>query len=116
MCKYPVREIEILVRSERGSKERLSLWRTQHVPELHGQPIHFNKNFAMLHFTCGGAAEKLYTCCQLPCGLQQGHKQQDTFLLTKRMVESGKPLLLKQNWSRLEKSEFLKSLCRPKLI
>lgn len=37
-----------------------------HIHAKHEQPIDFNGNCVMLHFSCSGVVGKLNTCCQVP--------------------------------------------------
>lgn len=62
--------VTLLARAERGYKERLSLWMTQQVHALHGQPINFKENCVILHSPCGGTVGKLATCYQAAHSLQ----------------------------------------------
>lgn len=62
---FYVQDPHILARTESGYNKRLLRWRIWYTCALHGQPLHFYENCAMLYFSCGGTIGKLHSCCHV---------------------------------------------------
>lgn len=60
--------------TERGYKVCLLTWRSWHI---HVLLIHLNENGVILHFPCGGAAEKGLTSCEVPSKVPSDRRGSD---------------------------------------